>query len=131
MGCRKNEPSGPRLKGATTRWPAGNGRRLNSPPSRSPECSEVTVLPKHDSWLSAAEFSPDGKRVLTASQDKDAHIWDAETGVRLVVLEGHDKEICPATFSPDGSLVVTTSGDNRLHGADQDISGAHGRAGCS
>ena len=44
-----------------------------------------------------AAFSPDGKRVITASEDNKAHIWDAETGEHLIPL-GHEKVVWSAAF---------------------------------
>ncbi|MBN9248244.1 MAG: hypothetical protein J0I81_12515, partial [Hyphomicrobium sp.] len=38
------------------------------------------VLAGHTSDLWVAVFSPDGTRVLTASSDKTAKLWNAETG---------------------------------------------------
>ena len=38
----------------------------------------------------SAAFSGDGKRVVTASEDKTARIWDAESGKEIAVLKGHD-----------------------------------------
>jgi WD40 repeat protein len=60
--------------------------------------------------LSAA-FSPDGKKIITASWDKTARIWDATTGKELQALEGHTSSVFSAAFSPDGKKIVTASGD--------------------
>ena len=38
----------------------------------------------------SAAFSPDGKRIVTASWDKTARLWDAETGKPIgEPLKGH------------------------------------------
>ena len=34
----------------------------------------------------SAAFSPDGERVVTASDDGTARIWDAESGAQLEIL---------------------------------------------
>jgi WD40 repeat protein len=58
-----------------------------------------------------AEFSPDGTRVVTASNDATARIWDAKTGAALATLK-HELSVNSAKFSPDGTRVVTASQDN-------------------
>ena len=61
--------------------------------------------------LSAA-FSPDGKRIVTASSDKTARLWDAETGKQIgEPLKGHTASVSSAAFSPDGKRIVTASED--------------------
>lgn len=55
-----------------------------------------------------AEFSPDGKMVVTASKDKTAIISNASSGQLLNRLE-HEDEVTHAAFSPNGNTVVTTS----------------------
>ena len=59
----------------------------------------------------ALYLSPDGTRILTATRDKIARIWDAASGRKLAILEGHDSWLSSAAFSPNGSRVVTTSND--------------------
>ena len=52
--------------------------------------------------LSAA-FSPDGKRIVTASFDGTARIWDAATGEPIgEPLRGHERGVTSAAYSPDG-----------------------------
>jgi WD40 repeat protein len=58
-----------------------------------------------------AEFSPDGQRVVTASYDKTARVWDARTGQPLTEPLWHESLVQSAQFSPDGQRVVTASND--------------------
>ena len=59
-------------------------------------------------------FSPDGGRVVTASWDNTAAVWDATTGALLTVLAGHSRGLRYADFSPDGLWIVTLSDDNTV-----------------
>lgn len=70
------------------------------------------ILPiGHTHFIVSAVFSPDGKRILTASWDHTAKIWDASSGMLLKSLEGHTSDIQAAVFSPDGKKILTVSYD--------------------
>ena len=62
--------------------------------------------------VSSASFSPDGSRIVTASADHTARVWDAKTGQPLGSPLDHISTVTSASFSPDGSRIVTASGDN-------------------
>jgi hypothetical protein len=66
----------------------------------------------HDLVVNSAAFSPDGSRIVTASQDNTARIWDAASGKEIAVLGGHKEPVNSAAFSPDGSRIVTASQDH-------------------
>jgi dipeptidyl aminopeptidase/acylaminoacyl peptidase len=65
----------------------------------------------HTHWVLAASFSPDGKRIVTASYDQTARVWDAETGKEIALLKAHTNWVQSASFSPDGTRIVTASFD--------------------
>ena len=69
------------------------------------------ALGGHDDTVNSAAFSPDGSRIVTASDDKTARIWDAATGKEVAVLRGHEDPVISAAFSRDGSRIVTASQD--------------------
>jgi WD40 repeat protein len=49
--------------------------------------------------------------VVTASEDRTARVWEANTGRRLLDLIGHTEAVTSATLSADGKLIVTASED--------------------
>jgi WD40 repeat protein/predicted Ser/Thr protein kinase len=65
----------------------------------------------HQSVINVAHFSPDGRQLVTASDDGLAQIWDVETGTRAGPPLRHAGPVSWAEFSPDGRLVVSASHD--------------------
>ncbi len=72
---------------------------------------ETNTLTRHTAEVRSAAFSPNGKKIVTASYDNTAKIWDALTGECLHALEGHTDRVWSAVFSPDGKKVATGSWD--------------------
>jgi tetratricopeptide (TPR) repeat protein len=62
-----------------------------------------------DVWSVA--FSPDGKYVLTGSEDNTAKLWDLN-GRQIQAFEGHAGSVRSVAFSPDGKYVLTGSYDH-------------------
>ena len=76
--------------------------------------AELAILSGHSDFLRSAVYSPDGTRIVTASLDNTARIWDARTGVELAVLSGHSDRVNSAVYSPDGSQIATASSDKTV-----------------
>jgi WD40 repeat protein/serine/threonine protein kinase len=72
---------------------------------------QLAVLAGHDNAVYAAAFSPDGTRIVTASEDRTARIWDAHTGAQIAVLSGHGDTVDSAAYSPEGTRIITASFD--------------------
>ena len=65
----------------------------------------------HSSWVNSANFSTDGKYVITSSDDSSARIWDVVSGNEIHRL-GHSSSVNSANFSTDGKYVITSSDDS-------------------
>jgi WD40 repeat protein/serine/threonine protein kinase len=65
----------------------------------------------HQDAVENVAFSPDGARILTASADKTAKLWDAAAG-KLLASFDHQGTVNAAAFSPDGARILTASADH-------------------
>ena len=72
---------------------------------------EIAVLRGHENSVLHVAYSPSGSRLVSASSDATARVWDAKTGLELSVLRGHGGAVRMAAFSPDGRRIVTASVD--------------------
>jgi cytochrome c len=68
----------------------------------------------HGGMVRSVAISPDGTRVLTASFDYTARLWDFVEQTELGVLEEHDAPVNAGVFLPDGRRVLTASDDGSL-----------------
>jgi WD40 repeat protein len=66
---------------------------------------------RHLVFVRHAAFSPDGTRVVTASDDGTARVWDTDSGVPVGSPLEHKGRVFHAAFSRDGRRVVTSSED--------------------
>jgi WD40 repeat protein len=78
------------------------------------------IVSRHEGNITCISFSPDGKSILTGSQDSTVCLWDLQ-GNRLQLFKGLGDEVRSVAFSPDGKSILTGSGDKTarlwdLHG---------------
>ncbi len=75
---------------------------------------KTLTLKGHSGPVNSASFSPDGKRIVSGSEDKTLKVWDAQTGRETLTLKGHSDAVTSVSFSPDGKRIVSGSGDKTL-----------------
>ena len=75
---------------------------------------ELLTLRGHSGDVDSVAFSPDGKRLATASWDHTAKVWEAESGKEPLTLRGHSDFVLGVVFSPDGKHLATASEDGTV-----------------
>ena len=61
----------------------------------------------HTADVICIAFSPDGRRIATASFDRTVKLWDMPTGQDVFTLRGHTAGVVALAFSPDGNRIVS------------------------
>lgn len=96
------------IKESSGSVPRSKGYGNNSVEIRQSSAGRVLhTLVGHVAGVSCATFSPDGRRLATASDDFTIKLWETATGREVFTLRGHTASVDSLAFSPDGNRIAS------------------------
>ncbi len=79
-----------------------------------PDGRRTEKAARHQAVIWTAQWSANGKLLLTGSRDRTAALWDANTG-HLVHEFRHEQEVYSVLFSPNNARIVTGDAGGKTH----------------
>jgi hypothetical protein len=79
----------------------------NKAPTPAELAGEVRQFIGHTDSIENVAFTPDGKRLVTVSQDATARVWDVATGRETAKFTGHTEPVRGLALLPDNRRAVT------------------------
>src|SRR5437763_7453596 len=93
---------------------AESSKQHASAPAPVPMGKLITPYRKHSAPVLSVAWSPDGKKIASASADKTVHIWNATSKNPILIYRNHNKPVSAVAWSPDGSRLVSGSWDTSV-----------------
>jgi WD40 repeat protein len=75
---------------------------------------DIVLESGHGANISALAFSPNGKYLVSASEDSTLKLWDPNTGAEIRTLRGHSNIVTAMAVNQDGTRIASASLDHTL-----------------
>ena len=108
------------ISGSTQKMFSASGMPFTGPPDMTLKLwdvktgKELKTFIGHIDGVRSCVFSPDGKKILSASYDKTLKLWDVKTGTIIRTFIGHSDGVNDCAFTPDGKKILSVSSDSTL-----------------
>ena len=86
---------------SVTLWDTATGKTMN-------------LRHNHSGNVTSVAIAPDGKTMVTVSEDRTAKLWSTVSAKELATLKGHTDTVDSVAFSPDGKIVATGGSDTTV-----------------
>ncbi len=77
-------------------------------------CAPMAQCRGHKHKVTSVAWSPDGKRLVSSSDDSTIRLWEPRSGRLLLTLQGHKGGTNSVAFSADGKLVISAGWDGKV-----------------
>jgi WD40 repeat protein len=68
----------------------------------------------HEGIVTSVAFSPNGKIIVSASEDKTVRLWDLKGNAIGQPFKGHEEIVTSVAFSPDSKMIASASKDKTV-----------------
>ena len=77
---------------------------------------EVALLTEYTGPISSISFSPDGRTIVSGSDDGSVRLWDVFSGKHIQTFTRNANRVLSVCFSPDGKMLASGGDDTSEEG---------------